>query len=288
MKDSRFIIALDVGGSSVKSGVVDLRSHTITEFTITPIDSGGSATVILKTISDIMQQHWKPSAPVVGVGLGFPGPFDYGAGISWIKGVAKYEAIYGLNIHNALKLTLPEPTVPIRFRNDAEAAIVGEGVYGVGRHYSRIIGLTLGTGCGSAFLINGVPQTHGRGVPENGWVYQIIYQGEAVDEIFSIRGLLKRLATASCHVDSIFDAVQQAKYSAPIRSVLESFGADLAQFLKPLVEDFDADVVILQGGIAQGFSYFEGAMKPYLTIPVLAGELERDAALLGISNLFNL
>ena len=288
MTESRFIIALDVGGSSVKSGVVDLISHQITDFTNTPINSGGSADAILSTLSDIIQQHWEQSANVVGVGLGFPGPFDYETGISWIAGVAKFEAIYGMNIHDALKATLPDSTTPIRFRNDAEAAIVGEGVYGVGRAYSRIIGLTLGTGCGSAFLIDGVPQTQGKGVPDNGWVYQIVYQDEAVDEIFSIRGLLKRLASASLEVESVFDAIQQAQSSPQIRAVLESFGDDLAQFLKPLVAEFGADVVILQGGIAQGFPYFVDAMKPHLNIPILAGELERDAALLGIANLFRL
>lgn len=286
MAENKFIIALDVGGSSVKSGIVDLTSHSITGFTTTSIDSRGSADAILKTLSAIIQHHWDTTPQIKGIGFGFPGPFDYKMGISWIAGVEKYEAIYGMNIHNALNTMLPDITVPLRFRNDAEAAIVGEGVYGVGKEYSRIIGLTLGTGCGSAFLVEGIPQTQGKGVPDNGWVYQIIYKGEPVDEIFSTRGLLKRLASAWVDIDSVFDAVQQATSSSKIRAVLESFGDDLAQFLKPLVTDFEANAVILQGGIAQGFPYFEDAMKAHLSIPVLKGELEQDAALLGIANLF--
>ena len=286
MSDSRYIIALDVGGSSVKSGVVDLISYSITDFCTTKINSDDSADLILKTLSDIIQEHWNKTAQIVGVGLGFPGPFDYEAGISWIAGVAKYDFIYGMNIHDALKKSLADGAVPIRFRNDAEAAIVGEGVYGVGRAYSRIIGLTLGTGCGSAFLVDGLPQTEGKGVPDKGWVYQIIYKGEEVDEIFSIRGLLKRLASASVEVDSVFDAIQQAESAPQIRAVLESFGDDLGQFLKPLVTEFEADTVILQGGIAQAFPYFGDAMKSHLNVPVLAGELDHDAALLGIANLF--
>jgi glucokinase len=286
MTESKFIIALDVGGSSVKSGVVDCVSHSIIDFTTTRIHSRGSADETFTTLSDMIQHHWGNIPQVMGVGLGFPGPFDYVAGISWIAGVEKYEAIYGMNIHDALKTTLPDTTVPIRFQNDAEVAIVGEGVYGVGREYSRIIGLTLGTGCGSAFLIDGVPQTQGKGVPTNGWVYQIIYNGEPVDEIFSTRGLLKRLASASVNVDSVFDAVQQAETDLKIRAVLDSFGDDLAQFLKPLVAEFSANAVVLQGGIAQSFPYFADAMKPHLSIPILKGELEQDAALLGIANLF--
>ena len=114
----------------------------------------------------------------------------------------------------------------------------------------------------------------------------MIYKGEEVDEIFSTRGLINRFAGVSIEVESVFDAIQQAKSSPQIRAVLESFGDDLAQFLKPLVAEFEADTVILQGGITQGFLYFEDAMKPHVSIPILAGELERDAALLGIANLF--
>jgi glucokinase len=284
--DSKFIIALDVGGSSVKSGIVDLISRNITDFRTTKMNSSASADVIFTTLTDIIQHHQRRTQQIVGVGLGFPGPCDYETGIIQIEGVEKFDAIYGLNIFDELHARLPGLSVPIRWRNDAEAAIVGEGVYGVGRTYSRIIGLTLGTGCGSAFLIDGVPQTQGKGVPDNGWVYQIVYKGEEVDDVFSIRGLLKRLASASLDVDSVFDAIQQAESSPQIRAVLEAFGDDLAQFLKPLATEFGADAVILQGGISHGFPYFSDNMQPHLSIPALAGELEQDAALLGIANLF--
>lgn len=287
MANSKFIIALDVGGSSVKSGVVDLSSQTITDFHTTKTNSSASADRIFNTLAHIIQQYREEARPITGVGLGFPGPCDYEIGIIQIAGVEKFDAIYGLNIFDELRAKLPDLSAPIRWRNDAEAAIVGEGIYGVGRDFSRIIGLTLGTGCGSAFLIDGVPQTRGQGVPNNGWVYQIIYKGEEVDEIFSTRGLLRRFATASLDIETVIDAIQQAESSSKIRSVLESFGDDLGQFLKPLTIAFEADAIVLQGGIAQGFPYFSDAMKPHLSIPILAGELGRDAALLGIADLFS-
>ena len=286
MAEGQFVISLDVGGSSVKSGVVNLVSHQISQFTRTPIDSRASATVIIKSLSDIIETHFKNTSPVIGIGFGFPGPFDYVSGVSWIEDVEKYEAIYGLNIHDALKADLTDTTLPIYFRNDAEAAIVGEGVHGAGEDYSRIIGLTLGTGCGSAFLIDGVPQVDGIGIPQNGWVYQMAYRGEQVDDVFSTRGLLKRLSSASLDVNTVLDAIQQASTNSSIRNIFAEFGDDLAQFLLPVIRDFNADALIVQGGIAHGFPYFEDAMNNRLAIPIFAGRLGQNAALLGIANLF--
>ncbi|MEZ4637552.1 MAG: ROK family protein [Caldilineaceae bacterium] len=91
----------------------------------------------------------------------------------------------------------------VRFRNDAEAAIVGEARFGAGRGLHRLIGLTLGTGSGSAFLIGGVPQIGGPGVPPNGWIYPLLFEGTQADDVFSIRGLLGRCHAAEIAVDSV-------------------------------------------------------------------------------------
>src|SRR4029453_9406903 len=93
---------------------------------------------------------------VSGVVLGFPGPFDYATGICRIEGVQKYGAIYGVAMRDALRARLDLSDLPILFRNDAEAAVVGEARYGVGRENRRLIGVTWGAGWGSAFLVAGI------------------------------------------------------------------------------------------------------------------------------------
>jgi glucokinase len=106
---------------------------------------------------------------LLGVAFGFPGPFDYEAGICLIEGVEKYGALYGVNIRDAIRTRLDLGDLPILFRNDAEAAVVGETRYGAGRNYPRVIGVTLGTGCGSAFLVDGVLtlDPHAQGITRN-------------------------------------------------------------------------------------------------------------------------
>ncbi len=60
-----------------------------------------------------------------------PGPFDYVKGISYIKGVAKYEKLYGCNVAESIAERLGfENGFPVRFMNDVSVFAVGEALVG--------------------------------------------------------------------------------------------------------------------------------------------------------------
>ena len=282
------VIALDVGGTSVKSALVAPGGHVIGEPAITPIDSAGGAEGILGTFVRIISTHLgqAQTSNVIGVALGFPGPFDYAAGICLIEGVEKYAAIYRVNMRDALRTRLNLGNLPILFRNDAEAAVVGEARYGAGREYRRLIGVTLGTGCGSAFLVDGLPVTSGPGVPPNGWLYPMLFHGLRADDVFSRRGLEARLRAAGVTERNI-KAVAAAARAGDVdtRQVFEAFGADLGSFLNSRVVAFVAEAVLVLGQIAGAFDLFGPSLCQALSIPALPGERGPDAALLGAAEL---
>ena len=282
------VIALDVGGTSVKSALVAPGGHVIREPSITPIDSSGEVDSILITFAQIISTHLRESqmSNLLGVALGFPGPFNYTAGICLIEGVEKYGAIYGVNMRDALRTRLDLGDLPILFRNDAEAAVVGEARYGAGRDYRRLIGVTLGTGCGSAFLVDGIPVTSGPGVPPNGWLYPVLFRGLRADDIFSRRGLEARLQSASITERNVKDAAAAARAGdISARQVFEAFGADLGTFLNPFAVAFAAEAVLVLGRIAGALDLFGAPLRQALFVPVLPGELGPDAALLGAADL---
>jgi glucokinase len=282
------VIALDVGGTSVKSGVVALRGQIIGKPSITAINSSSDVDSILTTFAQIISTHLDKSqtSNILGVALGFPGPFDYAAGICLIEGVGKYGAIYGINMRDALRTRLGLGDLPIRFRNDAEAAVVGEARYGAGRNYPRVIGVTLGTGCGSAFLVNGVPVTSGPGVPPNGWLYPVLFRGLRADDAFSRRGLEARLRSAGVAAVDVTKAATAARAGDPAaRQVFEAFGADLGTFLNSFAVAFAAEVVLVLGRIAGAIDLFGPPLRRVLSVPALPGERGPDAALLGAADL---
>ena len=285
---SAWVIALDVGGTSVKSAGVASGGRLIGEPAITPIDSSAEADTILGTFARIISTHLSQAktSNVIGAALGFPGPFDYRAGICLIKGVEKYRAIYGVNIRAALRARLDLGDIPILFRNDAEAAAVGEARYGAGRGYQRLIGVTLGTGCGSAFLVDGVPVTSGPGVPPNGWLYPMLFRGLMADDAFSRRGLEGRLRMSGVAGIDVKQAAADARAgNVTTRQVFEAFGADLGAFLNSFAVAFAAEAVLVLGQIAGAIDLFGPTLRQALSVPALPGERGPDAALLGVADL---
>lgn len=281
-------LALDVGGTWIKSAPVTSAGELVEEPRVAPIDSHADAQTILGTLATVINHYLTgdQAMQLTGVALGFPGPFDYAKGVSYIQGVSKYEAIYGLDVGAALRSRLRTPELPIVFRNDAEAAVVGEARYGAGRAYSRAIGVTLGTGMGSAFVVDGAPVTTGPGVPPNGWLYSFPAGGAQADDVFSIRGLLARLQAVDPQISDIRNAADLAHSgNVAFQQVFAQWGSDLGAFLRPFALAFNAEVILTLGGIANAFDRFGSALTAALPISAVPGELGTNAALVGAAEL---
>ena len=86
--------------------------------------------------------------------IAFPGPFDVAGGRALIRGLHKFESIYGLDLRTELRRRLaatgsPIAGLPIEFARDSESAGMGEAVHGAGRDGGRVLTVTIGTGLGA-------------------------------------------------------------------------------------------------------------------------------------------
>ena len=260
MRD-QLVLALDVGGSSVKSALVTNSQHILGQVHVDDIKSGASAPEILNTLAAIISAHLENGSDPCRIAFAFPGPFDYVQGISLIHNQAKYDALYGLRLGTELKKILGIPALEIRYRNDAEAAILGEALYGAGVPYVRLLGVTLGTGLGSAFIAERNLITEGDAVPPHGWLYSCTFENQRADDVFSTRGLLARLRQHGIAATDIASAMQNTDTHA-LSETFASFSADLGTFLKPFVSDFRAQAVLVSGGIAGVWERFFSIPKP--------------------------
>ena len=283
---SDLVLALDVGGNSVKSALVAGGQHIAGRVRMDAIQSTGSSDKILKTLAAIISGHLAKATDVNRIAFAFPGPFDYENGISWIQNQAKYDALYGVHLSTKLRDILEKPSLEMRYRNDAEAAILGEARYGAGLHYSRLIGLTLGTGLGSAFIADGEVITQSDEVPPHGWLYSCMFGDQRADDVFSTRGLLARLQEHSIYAVDIASAVQNQETKA-LEEAFTSFGRDLGTFLQPFVERFHAQAVLVTGGISESWERFAPSLSRSLPVPVLKGTLGKRAALFGAAALYS-
>lgn len=262
------VLALDVGGTSVKSAMV-ANGALLSEVSRTPIPSQAPAPELLQAFRDILAGYPQAEA----LALAFPGPFDYAGGVCRVQGLEKFGSLYGLNLAEALS-----DGRPVRFCNDAEAAIVGEARQGAGVGFRRLLGITLGTGLGSAFVVDGKPVTSGPGVPPQGWLYDQPVGGGIADETFSIRGLKRRAQAAGLPASDPAEIQDMALWQA--------FGTDLGHFLAPFAEWFQAEAVLVLGGISGAYPLFGEALNLVLGGLACSGQLGGAAPLLGAASLF--
>ena len=185
-------IGVDIGGSHISCAAVDLESFRIINETRTEraVDNKAEASKIInvwvQAITDVIKMI--PGDSLKGIGFGMPGPFDYVKGISYIRGVAKYENLYGCNVKNAISDSLGFPDdFPVRFMNDVSTFAVGEALIGKASKAERSMSVTLGTGFGSAFIANRIPIVDGPEVPKLGCVYYLPYGDNIADDYFSTR-----------------------------------------------------------------------------------------------------
>ena len=189
MEKKKYIL-LDVGGTEIKGSVSD-RNGVRTKIRKFPARAQKSTEKILDNFAKICRELMiEADGSVVGVGMAIPGPFDYENGISRMQGLNKYDAIYGIPLESEIKARVPElGSARFLFLHDIEAFALGESWYGNCRDVDKILCVCIGTGAGSAFVENGKTVKTGKGVPENGWIYQQPFGDSILDDYLSVRGL---------------------------------------------------------------------------------------------------
>ncbi|MCZ4694032.1 ROK family protein [Ancylomarina euxinus] len=149
MKD--ITIGIDIGGTNTVFGFIDSNGKSWGEGTI-PTQTRERFEDYLKDLFKAIDQtirNSKEDLRVIGVGIGAPngnyrtGTIDNAANLRW-KG----------NLDLA-KLIGEELKVPVKVTNDANAAALGERIFGGAKDMSDFMVITLGTGLGSGIVVNG-------------------------------------------------------------------------------------------------------------------------------------
>jgi len=291
-------IGVDIGGSHISCAAVDLNSFRVLKETRTEkaVDNKAEANQIImvwvQALKDVIKNI--PSDSLKGIGFGMPGPFDYVKGISYIKGVAKYENLYGCNVKNAISDSLGfHGDFPIRFMNDVSTFAVGEALVGKAAKAERSISITLGTGFGSAFISNRIPIVDGTEVPKLGCVYHLPYGDNIADDYFSTRwfiGKYKKLTGKE--LSGVKEFAKLAGTDKIVMDLFTEFGTNLGIFLAPWLKKFKAEIVVVGGNISHAYDLFGGIFENSLmnegcSCKVALSELKEDAAFIGAAYLLD-
>jgi glucokinase len=143
-----YVVAVDVGGTEIKSALVDSDFNVIATATApTPkADTTGAETV--KAIAAIVAQ-FSTQHPVDAVGLAVPGALDEPAGTSRWSGNLQWK---NLPIRDLLHAAIK---IPVAFGHDVRTAAVAEVRNGAAKGARNAIFIPVGTGIAAAFIIDG-------------------------------------------------------------------------------------------------------------------------------------
>jgi glucokinase len=258
---------IDVGGTHVTAAIVDTARWRTVDGTRnrTPLNGDGTAAAIVGSFASAILPLGDIGASVLGVSM--PGPFDYAAGIGRFHGVAKFDALNGVDVGAALRSALPVPPARIAFVNDGAAFAIGEWVAGAARGAGRVVAITLGTGVGSAFLDHGRTVSAGPTVPPDGQVYRLRIGGQPLEDVVSRRAIVAAYQSATAgqaRVDVDTIARSAGGGDAAARRVLDHAMGALGEALRPWLVRFSADVLVVGGGMAASWDLIEPALHASL------------------------
>lgn len=254
---------VEVGGSHVTGALVDLGRGAVVEGTSCTelLDPGGNAGDILGRVVDVVRQV--PAIQGDSWGVALPGPFDYVRGVGLFEGVGKFEALYGVDVRSVLEERLPRHPGSITFVNDAEAFMWGEHLYGAAAGYARCVGITLGTGVGSAFFADNAVRRSGAGVPPGGRVDLLKIGGKALEEVVSTRALVREYELRTGRsVKGAADVARRARAGEDAAAgVFFRAFAQLGDELRPWLQTFDAQVLVVGGAMTRSWDLVWPAMS---------------------------
>jgi glucokinase len=148
-----YVIGVDLGGTNIRVALVDREGRILQDARRPALaDQAPEATLanIRDGVTEVLEEQAAKPEQLVGVGIGLPGIMDDEQGlVFWSPNFPRWENV-------PVARAVGEPThLPVTLLNDAKCAALGELTYGAGRGARHMVMITVGTGIGGAFVVEG-------------------------------------------------------------------------------------------------------------------------------------
>jgi len=299
-------IGIDIGGTRTKIGLVRLATGQVESMLVTPTETKDGER-FLQTIGDAIRQlkasATGPSSALAGVGIGVPGFVFADGTVDSTYGFLQFMEDYPLTQHLEAAHGLP-----CRADNDARVVALGEAIYGQGKGFRRVLVLTLGTGLGLGFAIDGkldgpLPFAHMGGhqtVTTDDFIcycgktgcLESLVSGSGIGRIASRFGWEQKYPALPLTAEAIFTERQAGNRDAA--EIVEEYLGYLKTGIDNYVNHYAPDLVVLGGGIAKGLKadverlHSPALLKSYKSyqVTITTSVLEEQAGILGSAALF--
>lgn len=148
-----YIIGIDLGGTNLKVGLLDLKYSIKDKEIISTksfLEKEELICGIVHSINRVIKYNNLDKTDILGVGLGFPGPVDFKAGlVHFLPNIPGWKEV---RLKEVLKNKL---SLPVFLDNDAKVMSLAEHRLGAAKGFNNVLCMTLGTGIGGGIIIGG-------------------------------------------------------------------------------------------------------------------------------------
>lgn len=261
MQDT-YAIGIDVGGSSLKCGLVNNAGEIVHSF-LQPLAGADTEQDVVTYIANAIQQcaSEAPGAPRC-VGIGFPGIVEDNIVIGGADNLPGFE---NLPLGEILK---QKTGYDIVIDNDANMMGMGELAFGAGRGCSDIVFITVGTGIGGAFVIDG--KLCGGYKNRGAELGHIILQHNGKPCSCGARGCFEAYASVTALINNYTKLAKDTSLQVNGRLIVEKYlqhDTDamlamcshfdyMATGIASLVNVFSPQKIVIGGGISEAGSFY--------------------------------
>ncbi len=150
--DKRWLVGIDIGGTSIKVAFINLFGDIVHSWEIETNKSERGHYIpvdIARSIDKKLNELNQTKSKLIGIGIGAPGPVNVQDGSIEVAVNLGWE---NFPLQNILE---QETSLPVVVDNDANIAAIGEMWKGAGKGAKNLICVTLGTGVGGGIIANG-------------------------------------------------------------------------------------------------------------------------------------
>lgn len=151
MHDEDIVLGIDIGGTKTSCGFVTRKGMIIESITM-PTRASDPVEVFMSRLYSHIEEIKRGISPhyrLIGIGIGAPNANYYTGTIEKAVNLKWGETV------DFVSLIRRHYDLPVSITNDANAAAIGEMIFGGGRGMKHFMVITLGTGLGCGIIVNG-------------------------------------------------------------------------------------------------------------------------------------
>jgi glucokinase-like ROK family protein len=296
-------IGVDIGGTTIKAGLVDRQGSVSFAVRVPTAASQGReaiAAAAAEAIERVMASACKEGITPIGLGIASAGAIDARTG-SVFAATDNLPGWAGFNLRGFAEERFQ---LPVRVNNDAHAAVLAELHFGLGRSLSDFVALTIGTGIGGGIVSGGrlIPGQHGfagsighQTIRFDGRECNCGRRG-CLEAYVSTAALIQEYENqqpaerlnSETDVSAIAQRISQLALAGDTaaQKAYTAIACYLAEGIADIFNILDPEAVILSGGLIEGQTQFAAQVEAQVTSLLYFGVKRKPRVQLSSSGLF--